>query len=182
MKKFNDFQVHVLETALQLWSDEVKKDIANAEEKGKNHIFAPSFVDMTIAEIKQVIAEQNKRTKEEETQSEEMFYNALCNGLGYIADYGLYLKKDSQYKQAKETLENPCYEDVLMAILKSGGTLTMLDDEDEDAVYTISLKDVHDRIPNAPQWAISQMLNEDDDATTADVILQIAFLNEIVFG
>jgi hypothetical protein len=182
MKKFNDFQVHVLETALQLWSDEVKKDIANAEKKGKNHIFAPSYVDMTIADIKQVIAEQNKRTKEEEKQSEDMFYNALCNGLGYIADYGLYLQKDSQYKKAKEGLENPCYEDVLMAILRSGGTLVMLDDEDDDARYEIALKDVHERVPNAPQWAISQMLNEEDDAITADVILQIAFLNEIVFG
>ena len=182
MKKFNDFQVHVLETALQLWSDEVKKDIANAKEQGKNHIFAPSFVDMTIADIKQVIEQLNKRTKEEDTQSEEMFFNALCNGLGYIADYGLYLQKDSQYKKAKEGLENPCYEDVLMAILKSGGTLVMLDEEDEDARYEISLKDVHERIPNAPQWAISQMLNGEDDATTADVILQIAFLNEVVFG
>jgi len=114
---------------------------------------------------------------------EEMFYNALCNGLGELSMYGLQLELDNEeYKRAKANLDNPCYEDILMAILRSGGTLVVLDEEDENSRYEITLEDVHERVPNAPKWAIAQMINEEDDATTADVILQTVFLNEVIFG
>ena len=68
-------------------------------------------------------------------ESEEYFYNALCNGLGYICSgYGLELHvKDKDYKAAKEKLLKEataaktglvCYEDVLMQVLKDGNKLT----------------------------------------------------------
>jgi hypothetical protein len=123
-------------------------------------------------------------------ESEEYFYNALCNGLGYMSGYGLSLDfSDDDYREAKTKLgrESPgiflAFEDVLMEMLRMGKTLTMVDEEgDEDTTFTITLKDVHERVSNAPARHILDMINENDDADTADVIIQQVFFNEIVFG
>jgi hypothetical protein len=123
-------------------------------------------------------------------ESEEYFYNALCNGLGYMSYYGLSLDfSDDDYRDAKTKLEREspgiflAFEDVLMEMLRMGKTLTLLDDEGEgDNDATITLKDVHERVSNAPSRHLMDMINENDDADTADVIIQQVFFNEIVFG
>ena len=123
-------------------------------------------------------------------ESEEYFYNALCNGLEYVQNYGLDLKYDpSEYKRAKMDLLHVnkdgdwCFEDVLMQMLKNGYTLTMVDVEGEGE-YTrkITLQDVHSKVANTPLRHLLNMIDETDDAETADVILQTVFFDEIVFG
>jgi hypothetical protein len=126
--------------------------------------------------------------------SEEIFYNALCNSLGYMCSgYDLsigYHKQD--YKNAKAKLSSDssefqaiCYEDILMQILRDGNTLTIEEDcsELEDSeIFAITLADVHARVQNAPSRHILDMINEHDDAVTGDAILQTVFLGEIVYG
>ena len=129
-----------------------------------------------------------KLTKKE---SEEYFYNALCNGLGYISNHGLVLECDENYYNLVKTklgAESPgimiCYEDVLMEILRSGGKLTLVDEEDDDSEQTksITLEDVHNNVQTAPTKFLLDMITENDDADTADVILQTVFYKEIIFG
>jgi hypothetical protein len=123
-------------------------------------------------------------------ESEQHFHNALCNGLGEIGYYGLDLDYDwRKYQDAKIALQTQsptsviCYEDVLMEILKSGGTLTLLDNEDDDnEVASITISDVHERVSQTPIKHLTDAIMENDDATTADVIIQTVFLNEIVYG
>lgn len=125
-------------------------------------------------------------------ESEEFFYNALCNavGTGYMEGYGLKLTADrSQYKDCRDHLAriNPdaeiCYEDVLMQILRDGGTLTMEDVEGEGAyTSTITLADVHTRIEKTPVHCLINMHEGNDDAMDSDAILQTVFFEEIVFG
>ena len=90
-------------------------------------------------------------------ETEQYFYNALCNGLSYLGDYGLKLLYDERdYDTARDNLkqqvqETVCYEDVLMEILRSGGKLTLVDyleGIEDDAV--ISLNDVHERVAQTP--------------------------------
>jgi hypothetical protein len=70
-----------------------------------------------------------------------------------------------------------------MEILKSGGTLTLLDNEDDDnEVASITILNVHERVSQTPIKHLTDAIMENDDATTADVILQMVFLNEIVYG
>jgi hypothetical protein len=124
-------------------------------------------------------------------ESEEYFFNALCNGLGYVQEYGLDLRYDEQaYKDAKLKLQslNPdrqvCYEDVLMQILRDGGKLNLFDEEeqlDNEDNY-ITLEDVHERVANTQTNHLFDMIEGRDDADTADVILQTTFLGEIIFG
>jgi hypothetical protein len=120
-------------------------------------------------------------------ESEEYFFIALCNGLGYIeSGYGLDLRYDThEYsKIAKKLRDNgtiPCYEDVIMQLLIDGHEINLYDMEGEED-HKINLKDIHERIQNAPAERIMEMVNEKDDADTADIILQTAFFNEIIFG
>lgn len=123
-------------------------------------------------------------------ESEEYFYNALCNGLGYVSSYGISLDySDEDYADAKKKLGLdrpdffPCFEDVLMEILRMGNTLTIVDEEgDEENNSTITLKDVHEKVSKAPVRHLMDMINENDDAETADVIIQQVFFNDIIFG
>jgi hypothetical protein len=125
--------------------------------------------------------------------SEELFFNALCNGLGYMCtgyDLSIGYKKDD-YKNAKAKLTDTsefggvCYEDVLLQILRDGNILTIEENcsELEDTeIFAITLADVHARVQNTPVDYLMQMINEEDDAVTADVILQTVFLGEVIYG
>jgi len=122
-------------------------------------------------------------------ESETYFHSALCNGLGEMRYYGLSLEVDGNtaYKKAKAKLEkeynSTCYEDVLLQILKDGGTLTMVDVEnDGEYTRTISIKEVHDRVAMTPLSHLMDMINENDDATTGEVILQSVFYEKVIFG
>lgn len=121
-------------------------------------------------------------------ESEIYFHNALCNGLGEMRYYGLSLDFDGkEYKKARAKLEKEgngtCYEDVLLQLLRGGGTLTIVDEEnDGDYTRTITIKDVHDRVATTPLSHLMDMINEQDDATTGDVILQSVFYDEVIFG
>jgi hypothetical protein len=124
-------------------------------------------------------------------ESNEFFHTALCNGLSCIKGYGLGLRYlRAEYDQAKSklistsiTTESPCYEDILLQILKDGGTLTIVDHEgDGDMTRSITIKDVHERVQNTEANYLMEMVNENDDADTADAILQTVFFNEIIFG
>lgn len=122
-------------------------------------------------------------------ESEQYFYNALCNGLDYVeSGYGLdLLFSRKAYSDAKVSIskldpnQQMSHEDVLMQILKDGGTLNLYDMEAmEDNIITLA--DVHERVATTQTNHLFDMIEERDDATTADVIIQTVFLKEIVFG
>lgn len=119
-------------------------------------------------------------------ESETYFHNALCNGLHYISDYGLKLTySEIDYIAAEKRLKattGVCYEDVLMEILKGGGKLKLVDNEGGEDDAVITLQDVHVRVSKTQMNHLMNMINESDDAETADVILQTVFLNDIVYG
>lgn len=64
-----------------------------------------------------------------------------------------------------------------------GYTLSMIDVEGEgDNDITITIKNVVERVPKVPTRFLTQMINEQDDAETADVVIQTVFFNEVIFG
>jgi len=117
-------------------------------------------------------------------ESEEYFYNALCNGLDYFQGYGFDLDYDAdQYYKAREKLKSPCFEDVLMQLLRDGGQLIFKDVENEgEMTRIVTLKDIHERVQNAPIKTLIEMADQEDDADTADIILQTVLFNEILLG
>ena len=115
-------------------------------------------------------------------ESEDYFLNALCNGgLDCAAAYGLRLEfdQDAYNKVSKYT---NCFEDILMEMLKNGESLTLVDEEGGEDSWTITLDDVHWRMSKVPMRHLMDMINENDDAITADAIIQYVFMEDIIFG
>ncbi|MCP3699425.1 MAG: hypothetical protein GY920_12840 [Aliivibrio sp.] len=70
-----------------------------------------------------------------------------------------------------------------MQILRDGGELKLVDDEyDGEYNKSITLKDIHDKVQQTPIEHLMDAINENDDACTADVILQTVFYGEVIFG
>ena len=124
-------------------------------------------------------------------EAEGFFYNALCNAVstGYMAGYGLAFDYDNKaYHKAGKTLKEQgkkdvCLEDVWMEILREGGKLTFVDQEG-NGEYTkdVTMKEVHERMPKVPIDHLIDMINETDDAVTADVVLQTIFFEDVIFS
>ncbi len=126
----------------------------------------------------------------EKKEAEDLFHNSLCNGLGYMGGYGLKFEyDDTDYKKAKQTLKTKapdssiCYEDVLMQILREGGELALIDIEcDGEYTSRIKLEDVHERVALTPIRHLMDAINEEDDADTADCMIQSVFFKDVIFG
>lgn len=128
--------------------------------------------------------------------AEEIFYNALCNTICGTELYGgIGLKtKAIERAQAAENLKKKkelglfigeiCQEDIWMEVLRMGGVIMSVDYEGQCADWerSITLQDVHKNINKLPFWALSQMLEQQDDLTTADAVIQTIFFCEIIFG
>lgn len=137
-------------------------------------------------------------------ESEKYFHSSLCNGANYILGHGIQISfEDADYKKAQKSLQakldkgeiphemyvhkgdkpSACIEDVLMEILRNGDKLELIDEEG-DGEYTrkIGLAEVHERVQKTPLDHLNDMIQENDDATTADVILQTVFLEDVIFG
>ena len=121
-------------------------------------------------------------------ESEAHFYNAICNGLGELKYYDLDLDYDAkEYKAAKQQLSDKqpdtqaCWEDVLMEMLRSNNTLWIVDENDNER-HPITLDLVHERVQQTPTRHLMNAINENDDATTADCIIQTVIYGEVIYG
>lgn len=123
-------------------------------------------------------------------KAEHFFYLALCNTVstGWMAGYGLFVSWDGDaYKAAKaklvEAKKETCSEDILMQILRDGGTLSFIDEESGgEYTRTVTLADIHEKAKNTPAEHLLNFINEDDDVVTGDVLLQTILYGEIMFG
>lgn len=129
--------------------------------------------------------------KIEFTQEEalDILFNALCTEsmAGYFHQYNLELYVDkTEYKVVKGYMETngiplQGYESVWVEMLRRGFPI-MLDDLQNVYSKKLYLSDVLENMPKVPLWALTQMKEEQDDAETADAILQTVFFGEIIFG
>ena len=123
----------------------------------------------------------------EKKEALEYIHSALCNGLDYVSAYGLEIIQEKAYLEAKKDLitkgrEHFCYEDVLTNILAMGGSLKFYDHEGEE-YESFDLAQAKKNLESP--MAVKHLLdikNENDDAITADCILQICLFNDIIYG
>ena len=122
-----------------------------------------------------------------EKECETFFYNALCNGLSYLEGYGLELKWEAKDYAVAQGLayakkgDNACFEDVIMAILRDGKDIHFVDHEGDYNEF-VTLKRIHHKVPKVEMATLMEMVNEQDDALTADVILQTVIFGKVIFG
>lgn len=124
-------------------------------------------------------------TKVTTEQALDILHTSICNAIstGYMSGYGLDLQySEEEYKQSKKALKNPCWEDVLIQILKDGGSLIIVDEEVSEEPIAVTLNDVEKRTAEMPIRLLSTFLKEEDDANTADEYLQLLFFGEQLYG
>ena len=118
-------------------------------------------------------------------EAERFFHTALCNGLNYFESYDIELiYNEEEYKEAKKTAKaedegTVCYEDILMQMLKNGNNLIA---QGYDETYILNLEKMYAQMNKVPANTLLEMINEEDDADTADIILQVCFIGEHIYG
>jgi hypothetical protein len=119
-------------------------------------------------------------------EAQDIFHTSLCNimGTGYFNGYGLeFTWDDDVYKEARKKLQSPCLEDVILQIIKDGGTLGVIDHEcDGEYNAHIDLKVLEERMELVPAKNLLNIINEEDDADDADIVLQTLFYGDVIFG
>lgn len=124
-------------------------------------------------------------TKVTTEQALGILHTSISNAIstGYMSGYGLDLQySEEEYKQSKKALKNPCWEDVLIQILKDGGSLIIVGEEGSEEPVSVTLNDVEKRTAEMPIRLLSTFLEEEDDANTADEYLQLLFFGEQIYG
>ena len=119
------------------------------------------------------------------SESEEFFHTALCNGLGYLGQYGIELDyNEDEYKSSRATIgpNAPCFEDVLLQMLRDGYKLKFIDHENGMDETDITLHDIHEKVQLTESRHLLNMENENGDADTADAVLQTVLYGEVIFG
>ena len=121
-------------------------------------------------------------------EAESHFYDAMCNGLNELSYYDLemdwdeYEYRDARLKLAKaQPNVQQCFEDILMEMLRSGNTLWIVDQNDDER-HPITLMLIHERVQLTPIRHLMDAMNERGDATTADCILQTVIYKDVIFG
>jgi hypothetical protein len=120
-------------------------------------------------------------------EAEKYFLNALCNGLSYFESYGIELLiNEDEYKKARETAKDEdggkaSYEDVLLEMLRNGNTL-LAEDSYMGKTHKLTLNKMYKQMDKVPANRILEMINQEDDADTADIILQVCFIGEHTYG
>lgn len=128
-------------------------------------------------------------------ESEQYFLSAICNGgLIELGGYGIQLDySEADYIEAKKSIlvknlsiknsnDDICVEDVWMEMLRMGKTLRFVDTEEAMDTVELTLNQIHERIPQIPNDCLQAYNSENDDAGTADVLLQYLLYGEIIFG
>jgi len=118
---------------------------------------------------------------------EDIFVTALEGGSNYW-----YLIGGKAIKKVREVVPDrsiPLSQALFSAVYDHNIDVEIHDievDEDEEAVGTISMKTMNDRIQKCAtddnSWAILNEINENGDATSSDIIFQYIVMNDVVFG
>ena len=120
-------------------------------------------------------------------ESEQVFFDSMCNvfGTDYHAGYGLELEYDMKdYVQSRKKMNGePCWEDVLLQMLKDGKSLTLVDVEcDGEYTSTITIKDVYEKVQNTNYNNLINVVEGTGDVSDSDCVIQTVFFGEIIFA
>jgi hypothetical protein len=119
-------------------------------------------------------------------QKNQIIFNCLCNTSQFSSNIELdYCSLE--YNKAKSNLKSKtdsivCYEDIIMHMLKKGKTFVAKDVEEIEDSTEFTLKSMHSNFNLIPFRFLSDMIQEQDDADTADVILQYLILGDHIYG
>ena len=120
---------------------------------------------------------------------DSVFVTALEGGSNYW--YTLSEKATTLVRNAVPKSNNPYFASAMLEAIMDHNVEVPINDveeeDDEDSVLgVISLKTMNDRLQKLAEsddaWALDEVLDEEYDSTSADVVFQYIVMGEIVFG
>ena len=120
---------------------------------------------------------------------DSVFVTALEGGSNYW--YTLSEKAITLVRNAVPKSKNPYFASAMLEAIMDHNVEVPINDveeeDDEDSVLgVISLKTMNDRLQKLAEsddaWALDEVLDEEYDSTSADVVFQYIVMGEIVFG
>jgi len=81
--------------------------------------------------------------------------------------------------------ENVDIETILQSLLNGESVLTIQEDDRDAKTYKVTVKDIEEGLQllaSKYPWHLKNLIDEKDDAETADVILQMATFKELIYG
>lgn len=103
--------------------------------------------------------------------------DTLINALEGGADYWI---KSYSIGSGEDDIEKE-----LQGVLNGERTMTIQEDDRNQDSYIVTVKDIEKGLQLLAEkypWHLKNLIDENDDAETADVILQMATFQEIVYG
>ncbi len=139
--------------------------------------------------------EHHMKVRYEATQEEKqkLVYDCLVDGLPFFPAYGLSLDYDSKQAKAAEKTwkarnpgEEMCREDVWAEIVRNGGDLIFIDDEnDGEEAGRLNLANIEknwDTISEHAPTSMKSYIDDNYDAGNTDNIIQCLIFGEVVYG
>jgi hypothetical protein len=119
------------------------------------------------------------------SEAEDIFFNCLCDNDIHIHSLQWIFSKQAYESSKRKWMETyqgntPCYEDVVMQMLKDGGKLGIYDLECEEIFY-VTLDEIHERMYKCPIDRLTNVLNEGYDVEDTDVIIQTIFFGDVIY-
>jgi hypothetical protein len=121
------------------------------------------------------------------TITDEQRLNLLTSALEGGSNYWYLLDKDAADIIDKHfpPAKNVCFVDRMWATIKAGLSIPIADNEEDEGVGEISLASIEkgeqllaDKYPGT----LAEILEENDDANTADIWFQLCSFGEVIYG
>ena len=115
--------------------------------------------------------------------SDEDIFDIICSAV-YDIKYWAVIDNDTEvWNTTSDSLdEDHTFEDVFVTILKNGNSVQLIDVEDSDEVWDLTLDKLLNGIKLAIQNGYWNGRIDDIDGEVGDIIFQYALFNEITFG
>lgn len=117
-------------------------------------------------------------SKFERSEKLGILYTALCNGMYYFDAYGIVTKIVDP--KAYKAIDTDIREDRMIKYIADGGVIEILDGD--ETVGNLSLATLEANFDKVPKGTILDFLQENDDADTADIFLQVIAFGEVTYG
>ena len=115
--------------------------------------------------------------------SDEDIFDVICSAVYDIGYWSIIDNDTDVWTETSDALDDDhTFEDVFLEVLKGGNVVQLIDVEDPDEVWDLTLDKLLNGIRLAIQNGYWNGKIDDIDGEVGDIVFQYALFNEIVFG
>ncbi len=113
-------------------------------------------------------------------EKREILLSALCNS-GHFAYGDMYVESD-QDEFGREHCKTNIIEEIWMAVLENGRQLTIVDNIEAGEEHSFDLVKAYSQMDKLPKGIVADYLAGNDDADSADYVIETILFGEKIYG